>query len=75
MDLASALIHSLKFGLSLLNTKEARKYLDEVIFLEKKKAYEDNRPEKLRNHAVIDNINRRLCIISNATAKFGKSDS
>lgn len=75
MDITTALIQSLKFGLSLWNTKESRKYLDEVIELEKKKLYEENKPEENRNHAYIDNINHRLCIIVDATTKFGKPNT
>lgn len=75
MDIATALIQSLKFGLSIWNTKESRKYLDEVIDLETKRSYEKNKLEKLRNHAFIDGIDNRLCIIADATAKFGKPNS
>lgn len=75
MDIAAALIQSLKFGLSIWNTKEGRKYLDEVIELEKKKLYEENKLEHDRNHALIDNINNRLCIIVDAIAKFGKPNA
>jgi len=75
MDTITALIQSLKFGLSIWNTKEGRKYLDEVINLEQRKYNEENKPEHIRNHAVIDNINNRLCIIADAITKFGKPNA
>jgi len=75
MNLATALIASLKFGLSIWDNKESRKYLDEVLDLEKKRLYEENKPEQNRNHAVLDNIDARLCIISETVAKFGKSNA
>lgn len=75
MDIVTALVQSLKFGLSLWNTKESRKYLDRVIDLEKQIYYETNKPEENRNHALIDNCNAELCIIAEATSKFGKQNA
>lgn len=74
MNIALALIESLKFGLSLLNTKESRKYLDEVLALEQRRYEEENKPEDRRNHAYLDNIDHRLCLISQATSGLNKSD-
>lgn len=71
MDIATALIQSLKFGLSLWNSKESRKYLDEVLELEKRKYEELKKPENLRDHGYLDNIDNQLCLIAQNTAKFG----
>lgn len=71
MDIAAALIQSLKFGLSLWNTKESRKYLDEVLDLEKRKYEENKKPKHLRDHGYLDNIDNRLCLIAESTARFG----
>ena len=75
MDLAAALIQSLRFGLSLWNTKESRKYLDEVLDLEKKKYEELKKPKHLRDHGYLDNIDNRLCIIAQTVSKFGAAEA
>ena len=74
-NIAAALIQSLKFGLSIWDNKESRKYLDEVLSLEKKRLYEENKPEEKRNHAILDNIDARLCLITETVARFGESNS
>lgn len=71
--MAEALIQILKHSLGIYEMKEARKYLDEVIRLEQERYEETNRPRV--NHAVIDNIDARLCIIAQAVTKFGKPDA
>ena len=59
----------LKHALGIYRTKDARKYLDRVVQLEKLRYEESNRPRV--NRAVIDNIDAELCIIAEATARFG----
>lgn len=51
-------------GLKLWNTKEANKYLDEVIELEKEWLNEYNKPRKDRSNANLDDIESKLQIIS-----------
>jgi hypothetical protein len=70
---AEALILILKHALGIYETKQARKYLDEVIELEQRRYDETNR-ERV-NHAVLDNIDARLRLIAEATSKFGKPNS
>jgi hypothetical protein len=70
---AEALILILKHALGIYETKQARKYLDEVIELEQRR-YEETNRERV-NHAVLDNIDARLRLIAEATSKFGKPNS
>lgn len=50
-------------GLKLWNTKEANKYLDEVIELEKEWLDEYNKPRNERSNANLDDIESRLQLI------------
>lgn len=72
MNIAQALFAITQHALSIYDTKVSRKYLDEVISLEKAYLYEENKLEEERNHAVMDNAIERLCIITQAIASFGK---
>jgi hypothetical protein len=71
MDIATALIQSLKFGLSLWVSKESRKYLDEVLALEQSKYEELKKDKDDRDHGYLDNIDNRLCLIAETVSKFG----
>jgi len=62
--MVQALILALKSGLSLWESKESRKYLDQVLKLERK-IYEENSEER-PDMARLDNLNFQLCIISEA---------
>lgn len=72
MNIAQALFAIAQHALSIYDTKTSRKYLDEVISLKKAYYNEQNKSDNERDHAVMDNALNRLCIISEATAKFGK---
>ena len=72
MNIISSLLPFLKIHLERQNLKEANKYLNRVIFLEKEYLKEENKDEKDRNHAYMDNIISELCIIANTSAKFKK---
>lgn len=71
--MAEALILILKHALGIYETKQARKYLDRVVKLEKLRYEESNRPRVDR--AVIDNIDAELRIIAESTASFGKPNA
>lgn len=71
--LTTALIESLKFGLSLWNTKESNKYIDQVIKLER--ALNNELKKDKPYHNIIDNINDELCIITKSIQNFRKKDS
>jgi hypothetical protein len=70
MNVVNALFSIAEHTLSIYKTKDARKYLDEVIALRKAYYNEENKPEELRNHAVMDNAVNRLCIIVEETTNF-----
>jgi hypothetical protein len=59
-----------KHALGIYATKQAREYLDRVVYLEKVYYAEENKQEHLRNHALMDNAINELCIIVDATARF-----
>lgn len=70
------LLKVLGAGLSIWASKEARKYIDQKIALEKAWYAEYNKPDSDRSDAVLDNIEfqlRTLCIAFAAEA--GKSDT
>ena len=69
-NLVTALFGLTKHVLGIYEMKEARKYLDRVIYLEKEYRYEENKDEKLRNHAYMDNILSELCLITETSTKF-----
>lgn len=70
MNLVNALFSIAEHTLSIYDTKTSRKYLDEVIMLKKVYYYEENKDDSKRNHAVMDNVVNRLCIISESFAEF-----
>jgi len=70
MNIVNALFSIAEHTLSIYKTENARKYLDEVIGLRKAYYNEENKPEKSRNHAVMDNAVNRLCIIIEETTNF-----
>lgn len=72
MSIVSSLFAITKHVLGIYRTKQAREYLDRVIYLEKLRYEELKRPEDECNHALLDNIDNELCIISEASAKFGQ---
>lgn len=53
-------------GLKLWNHKEANKYFDEIIELQKEWINEYNKPKHLRSNADLDDIQLRLGIIARA---------
>lgn len=73
MDLWTELAASVRLALSLWEHKEKNKYVDELDQLEKERANEMDRPvyegdsgelerpERYRDHAVLDGLDRRLC--------------
>ena len=71
----SLILSILEKGLSLAQSKEARKYLDEVIKLKKEWHEEFNRAD--RSQLALDRIELRLHIIGEAFASFpiGNQDS
>lgn len=60
----------LKEGLKLWNSKEASKYLDKVIKLEKDYFEEYNKPSNIRSDLTLDSILLELKIISKNFIKF-----
>ena len=58
----------LEQGLKLWNTKEAKEYLEKVIKLKRQFYEEYNKPIDDRSNAVLDNIERELCIIADTFA-------
>lgn len=73
MTTTQALIESLKFGLSIWNSKEKTKYVDKVVKLEGRLNEELNKDKPYNN--VIDNINDELCAITKSVSNFGKKDT
>lgn len=71
-SIVTALFGLTKHALGIWETKLARKYLDEVIYLEQKYYDEENKDENKRNHAFMDNIITRLCLIAQKTSEFKK---
>lgn len=66
----------LEQGLRLWNTKESRKYLDQVIELKRKWYEEYNKPQDIRSDAVLDNIQFELRILSLAfVSNSGKQNA
>ena len=60
--------------LGIYKTKQARIYLDRVIYLKKEYSKESNKNEESQNHAYLDNIASELRIIIEAITIFGKQD-
>jgi hypothetical protein len=68
MDLFTTLAMITKHTLGLLESKEARKYIDQILELERMKRDEMAKPKNKWNHALLDNIDAELCLIANTTA-------
>jgi len=63
-------------GLSIWETKEKRKYIDELLELKKAWYYEDNKPFNQRDNSALDNIERRLFELGDIFASgAAKSDA
>lgn len=70
-----ALLKALTTGLSIWEHKEKNKYLDRVIKL-KKDWYEEYEKElSLRDHAVLDHIERELCIITSEWTTYVRAQN
>lgn len=70
------LFKTLFAGLTLWNTKEARKYRDEIIKLKRDWYEEFNKPDNEIDHSVLDNVEFELRIIGEAFAtEVGKQDA
>lgn len=64
-----------KHALSIYDTKQSRKYLERVLYLEKTYRFEENKTDdedNKQNHALMDNCIAELCLITDTVAKFGK---
>lgn len=73
MGTTVALIEALKSGLSIWDSKEKRKYWDEVLKLEKKyyEEYNKDRPDMAR----LDYYDFRLCLVSKGfSSEVGKTN-
>jgi len=75
MDWLGTTLKILEHGLGIIGTKQARKYLDEVIKLKEIYHEEYNKPKNFRNNAVMDNVDSRLRIIAESFTQLGKSKS
>lgn len=64
----SALAQALGAGLSLWNTKEQRRYVDQLIAIQKEYRAEDNKDPALRSDAVLDDCEFRLRLLAIAFA-------
>jgi hypothetical protein len=72
MELASVLFAVTKHALGFLESKESRKYVDRLIYLEKKYLAEENKDEKNRDHNAMDGYIWELRIIASATTQLKK---
>lgn len=70
MDLFTVLAQITKHTLSIIDTKVSRKYVEEVIELERLKREEQSKLPNERNHALLDNIDFELCLIAKATTEL-----
>lgn len=76
ITLVSSLIGAVEAGLKLWNTKEGRKYLDEILELKKDWVNEYNKETHERSDAKLDIIEQRIMLISELfTSKIGNEDS
>jgi hypothetical protein len=71
-EIVSSLFSITKHSLSIADTKLSRKYLDRVIYLEKVYYAEENKPETLRNHAIMDNAVNELCLLTKTITRLEK---
>lgn len=67
MDWFAVLAEITKHTLSIIDTKVSRKFVEEVIELERRKRDEESKPRAERNHALLDNIDFELCLIAKTT--------
>ena len=72
LGITEALFGITKHALGIYETKQARKYLDRVLYLEKLYYAEENKNENDRNHALMDNAINELCLITKTVASFKK---
>jgi hypothetical protein len=63
-----SLIKALEAGLSLWQSKEKRKYLDELISLKKEFYAERNKPREIRSNAILDDVRLRLRLLCDSVA-------
>ena len=76
ITLVSSLIGAVEAGLKLWNTKEGRKYLDELLELKQDWVNEYNKETHERSDAKLDLIEQRIMLISELfTSKIGNEDS
>ena len=75
MNIVGSLIKVLEHGLSIIDTRQSRQYLREVINLKQEFYDEMAKPEDKRNNAVIDNVFLRLDILSSSFATLGAPKS
>lgn len=71
-EIIASLFAITKHSLSIYETRQSRKYLDRVIYLEKVYYAEENKPEDQRSHAVMDNVSNELCLITKTVTKLKK---
>ena len=64
ITLVSSLIGAVEAGLKLWNTKEGRKYLDEILELKQDWVNEYNKETHERSDAKLDLIEQRIVLIS-----------
>lgn len=76
ITLVSSLIGAVEAGLKLWNTKEGRKYLDEILELKQDWVNEYNKETHERSDAKLDLIEQRIMLISELfSSKIGNEDS
>lgn len=77
--MGAELIMALKFGLSIWNSKEKTKYLDQFLKLERAwhEEHDKGKPSRITgkgySNVNLDLIERELCILTHAIAAYGKS--
>lgn len=71
-QIVSSLFAITKHSLSIYDTKQSRKYLDRVLYLEKVYYVEENKPEDKRNHALMDNCVNELCLLTTTITRLKK---
>ena len=62
--MTATLFEALAAGLTLWKDKNATKYLDDVIKMQKEWLDEYDKPREFRSNANIDYIEQQLCLIS-----------
>lgn len=62
-------------ALSIWDSKEKTKYIDRLIYLKKKYRDEFNKPENIRDNAVIDNVRFEIKLLcDSAAARLDKAN-